>query len=185
MPELFEVFDDRNQPLGYTKERHLVHREGDWHRTAQVYVLNARRELLCNLRHPDKDVFASLWDVCIGGHLAPGETYPEGAVREMGEELGVALQPADLRFVAHVSINGGDAVKGLFDREHAGVFVWQTDRPAEDFEYQREEISRLAFFPLAEVRRNLNAELPAVPFIPLLETYLRILDLVEKKIGNQ
>jgi len=183
MPELFEVFDARNQPLGYVKERTLVHREGDWHRTAQVYVLNARRELLCNLRHPDKDVFASLWDVCIGGHLAPGETYPEGAAREMSEELGVPLRADDLRFVGHVSINGGDAVKGLFDREHAGVFVWRTDRDAEDFDYQREEITRLAFFPLAEVRRNLSSANPEVPFIPLTETYLRILDLVEKKIG--
>jgi isopentenyldiphosphate isomerase len=183
MPELFEVFDARNQPLGHVKERNLVHREGDWHRTAQVYVLNAKRELLCNLRHPDKDVFASLWDVCIGGHLAPGETYAEGAVREMGEELGVSLRAGDLLFVGDVSIDGGDAVKGLFDREHAGVFVWRTDRHAEDFDYQREEITRLAFFPLAEVRRSLNADSPDVPFIPLRETYLRILDLVEKKIG--
>jgi isopentenyldiphosphate isomerase len=183
MPELFEVFDARNQPMGYVKERNLVHREGDWHRTAQVYVLNARRELLCNLRHPDKDVFASLWDVCIGGHLAPGETYPEGAVRELGEELGVPLRVDDLLFVDNVSIDGGDAVKGLFDREHAGVFVWQTDQNAEDFDYQREEITRLAFFPLAEVRRSLSISNPDMRFIPLRETYLRILDLVEKKVG--
>jgi isopentenyldiphosphate isomerase len=183
MSELFEVFDDGNHPLGYVKERHLVHREGDWHRTAQVYVLNPQRELLCNLRHPDKDVFASLWDVCIGGHLAPGETYVDGAVREMGEELDVSLQAGDLSFVGNVSINGGDAVKGLFDREHAGVFVWRTDRPAEDFNYQWEEITRLAFFPLSAVRRNLSVAVPDVPFIPLRETYLRILDLVERKIG--
>ena len=182
MPELFEIFDANNQPLGYIKERHLVHQEGDWHRTAQVYVLNAQLELLCNLRHPDKDVFASLWDVCIGGHLAPGETYPEGAVREMGEELGVALQVSKLLFVGNVSINGGDVVKQLFDREHAGIFVWQTDRSAEDFNFQREEITRLAFFPLSAVRRNLSVDIPDVPFIPLRETYLRILDLVEKKI---
>ncbi len=183
MPELFEIFDAQNQPLGYVKERNLVHRDGDWHRTAQVYVLNARRELLCNLRHPDKDVFASLWDVCIGGHLAPGETYPEGAVREMGEELGVSLQPGDLVFVGNVSINGGDAVKGLVDREHAGVFVWQTDRQADNFNYQREEITRLAFFSLETVRRSLSVDTPNRSFIPLRETYLRILDLVEKTIG--
>jgi hypothetical protein len=101
----------------------------------------------------------------------------------MGEELGVPLQAGDLSFVGNVSINGGDAVKGLFDREHAGVFVWRTDRPAEDFNYQREEITRLAFFPLSAVRRNLDVGDPDVPFIPLRETYLRILDLVERKIG--
>lgn len=183
MAELFDVFDPENRPLGYTKERRLVHQAGDWHRTAQVYVLNARHELLCNLRHPDKDVFASLWDVCIGGHLAPGESYLAGAVREMGEELGVALQPGHLLFVGNVSINGGDAIKGLFDREHAGVFVWQTDREAEDFDYQREEITRLEFFPLEVVRQNLSSGHPDIPFIPLEETYLRILAMVEKRIG--
>ena len=182
MPELFELFDPENQPLGYTKERRLVHEDGDWHRTAQVYVVNARHELLCNLRHPGKDVFASLWDVCIGGHLAPGETYMEGAVREMGEELGVALRPDDLYFVGYVSINGGDAVKGLYDREHAGVFVWRTTRQAEEFDYQQEEITQLAFFTLDEVRRHLSADQPEVAFIPLRETYLQILKMVERTL---
>jgi isopentenyldiphosphate isomerase len=179
MPELLEIFDPENHPLNYTKERRLVHQDGDWHRTAQVYVVNAQHELLCNLRHPDKDVFASLWDISIGGHLSPGETYTEGAVREMGEELAVTLQPDDLRFIGFVSINGGDAVKGLYDREHAGIFVWRTDRPAEDFRYQEDEITCLAFFSLDEVRHHLSVDQPAVSFIPLKKTYLQILEMVE------
>ncbi len=95
---------------------------------------------------PIKMYLLSFWDVSIGGHLSPGETYTEGAVREMWEELAVTLQPDDLSFIGFVSINGGDVVKGLYDREHAGIFVWRTERPAEDFRYQEDEITRLAFF---------------------------------------
>src|SRR6476619_3178756 len=98
MKEYLEIFDEQNRPLNQQLLRREVHQLGHWHRTAQIYVLNHRNELLCNLRHASKDLFPLLWDVSIGGHLEPGETYQNCAVRELGEELGVKVKAEDLIF---------------------------------------------------------------------------------------
>lgn len=37
MPEYLELFDEYNQPLQSTNLRRQVHKEGNWHRTAQEY----------------------------------------------------------------------------------------------------------------------------------------------------
>ncbi len=181
MPELLEVFDQQNHSLGITKNRRLVHEDGDWHRTAQVYVLNERRDVLCNLRHPCKDVFPSLWDISIGGHLSPGETYEDCAYREMEEELGVAIRPNTLYYLGAIAIDGADKINGLIDREHAAIFMWRTTQKAGEFSFQSDEISELRFFPLAVVRRNLQSDYPEIPFIPLREKFLQILTLIEEQ----
>src|SRR5213080_4686005 len=52
------------------------------HRATYVLVFNRRGELFVHLRSPHKDVFPGHWDVAIGGVLAAGESFDEGARRE-------------------------------------------------------------------------------------------------------
>lgn len=140
-------------------------------------MLNQQGELLCNLRHPSKDVFSSLWDVNIGGHLDPHESYEACAIRELQEELGVAVSPDELYFMGVVSVDGWDAIRQLYDREHAGVFVWQTDLFLSDFRFQTDEINALRFWPLPEVKNLLQHPHFSFPFVPL-EAYLTLLDQI-------
>lgn len=179
MKEFLELFDAQNQPLNKQLLRRTVHEQGHWHRTAQVYVLNQHRELLCNLRHPSKDLFPLLWDVSIGGHLEPGETYAACAQRELAEELGLNVNPENLQYLTTTSIDGQDAKAQLLDREHAGIFVYETALALPAFQFQKEEIVEIRFFSLAEVKRNLRKAQPEIPFIPLQEHYLSNLALIE------
>jgi isopentenyldiphosphate isomerase len=59
------------------------------HRSTYVLVFNRRGELFIHLRTATKDVYPSHWDVCVGGVVAAGESFDEGAARELKEELGV------------------------------------------------------------------------------------------------
>jgi isopentenyldiphosphate isomerase len=183
MPEYLEVFDEYNQSLQSTKLRRLIHEEGNWHRTAQVYVLNDRNELLCNLRSPLKDVFPLLWDVSIGGHLEPGETYVACAHRELAEELGILVEPSAVHFVSQIKIDGKDEIAQLIDREHAGIFVYKTTLPAQAFNYQQEEIVELRYFPLPVVKQNLLSATPEISFIPLQKQFLETIRMVEDYLG--
>lgn len=88
MEERFETFDDAGRRTGLVP-RSEVHRLGLWHRSAHVFVFNSRGDLLVQKRAPDKDLYADLWDYSVGEHLKPGESFDEGAIRGMSEELGV------------------------------------------------------------------------------------------------
>ena len=84
--ELFDLYDENNKPLGITKERSLVHKDGDWHRTAHIYIINKQGQFLVHLRSAQIDFCANCWDACFGGHVASGLNYEQTAVQELEEE---------------------------------------------------------------------------------------------------
>lgn len=183
MKEFLELFDAQNRSLNQQLLRRQVHEQGHWHRTSQVYVLNNQNELLCNLRHPSKDLFPKLWDVSIGGHLEPGENYETCALRELSEELGITAEPEKLSFLATVKVDGADEIAGLTDREHVGIFLYQTSLPLSEFNFQREEITELQYLSLETVEANLRSSHPKFNFIPLQEHYLANLEMVRRHVG--
>lgn len=182
MKEFLEIFDAQNLPLNQQFLRRQVHEAGHWHRTAQVYVLNQENELLCNLRHPSKDLFPQLWDVSIGGHLEPEESYEICALRELGEELGIEADPEKLTFLATVKVDGADMNAGLIDREHVGVYLYQTDLSLTEFNFQKEEITELRYLALEKVEAELRAIHPEFQFIPLQENYLANLAMIREHL---
>jgi len=88
MEEQFDIYNAQGQWLG-TKDRSQVHRDGDWHKSAQVFLYHSDGRLLLHQRAHDKDLYAGLWDHSVGEHLQPGEDYPTGAMRGVNEELGL------------------------------------------------------------------------------------------------
>ena len=176
--EYFELFDERNLPRWQQKPRPEVHRDGDWHRSSCVWVLNEKRELLVNHRHPDKDVFADLWDVSIAGHLRPGENFRESALREVQEELGYQPLSSELVFIDVWRMDGFDIQTRLYDREFAGVFCWKTDLPLSAFIPQEDEISELRYLPLEQVRKELQHPGTGLAYIPMETVFLDILERI-------
>ncbi len=93
--ELFETFDDDGRPLGLVP-RSEVHRHGLWHRASNVFLFDRDERLYLQRRAAGKDVWPNAWDLSVGEHLQPGETFEQAAHRGLAEELavhGVALTP--------------------------------------------------------------------------------------------
>jgi isopentenyldiphosphate isomerase len=84
--ELFDVVDDNDVPVGRAP-RSEVHRRGLKHRAVHVLIFNRRGEVFLQKRSRRKDCFPGTWDSSASGHLAPGESYDAGALREIEEEL--------------------------------------------------------------------------------------------------
>src|SRR5262249_25802812 len=93
--ELVDVIDDAGRTVGATT-RGEVRARGLPHRCVYVLVFNQQGELFIHLRTPTKDVYPSHWDVTVGGVLAAGESFAEGARRELAEELGIDAEPDPL-----------------------------------------------------------------------------------------
>lgn len=161
--ELIFTVDENNQPIE-PLERHAAHKQGVWHRTTDIAVVNSKNEILCHKRSILKDTGPGLWDACFGGHMAPGTEAVDGAVIELGEESGLIVKPADLEFagtVPHIQAN---------NKEFRYLFVYRWDGPFSDLKLEEDEVSEVKWVPIDVVRSNRenSAEWSTMPFLEML-----------------
>ena len=87
--ELVIHVDEADQPLGVTA-RGSMQRQRLIPRCSFIFVFNSTGQLCVHQRAAHKRLYPGAWDVAAGGVVAAGETYLEGATRELWEELGVS-----------------------------------------------------------------------------------------------
>ncbi len=138
--EQFDVVDEQDRVLRQAS-RHDVHKNGWRHRAVHIFVFNRAGDLFLQKRSRWKDVHPLTWDSSAAGHLNAGDDYPETALREVHEELGVHVDRVELLArIAACAMTGWEFVH-LFRAEHEGPFHLP---PA--------EIETGAFFPVPIIR---------------------------------
>ncbi|HEU5163450.1 MAG TPA: NUDIX domain-containing protein [Thermoanaerobaculia bacterium] len=98
--ELIDVLLPDGTPAGIRKTKDEIHRDGDWHRSVHVWIMTPERQLLLQRRSLEKENHPGLWDVSAAGHLSAGEDSISAAVREVEEEIGLSVAPAEFRYLA-------------------------------------------------------------------------------------
>ena len=107
----FDIFTDKGTPTGEQKQRGLVHRDRDWHRSVHVWLVDsAKQHVLLQKRSSSKDTFPDRWDISAAGHVEAGMGSRATAVRELAEELGVVCEPNELAF--HFTVPAEQAAMG-------------------------------------------------------------------------
>ncbi len=92
MPEeIFDVVNERDEVID-RQPRSEVHRLGLKHRAVHVLVFNLRGETFLQKRSMTKDREPGKWDSSTSGHVDSGEDYDACAVRELREEIGLAVK---------------------------------------------------------------------------------------------
>ena len=166
--ELWDVTDADGHPIGIT------HRRGDpdfpagrFHIVASICLVRGDGRVLMTRRALIKD-YPLMWEFPAGSVLS-GETSAEGAVRELHEEAGVAVEVTQLAVVGRVVEE-----TALFDLYAAQV---PGDPPVV---LDPEEVCESAWVPFAEALRRGAAGKMADPWVPRLEQLgSRLAELVE------
>jgi len=117
------VLTPDGRPTGKTKPKDAIHRHGDWHRAAHVWVIAPDGRILLQRRSLRKENNPGLWDVSAAGHLSAGESASEAAVRETFEELGLRIAPDDLRFLTTLRESCVLNNNTYYDNEFHEIFV--------------------------------------------------------------
>ena len=119
--ELFQTYHEDGRPAGLVP-RSVVHQRGLWHRAVHVLVFDGAARLLLQQRAQAKDIGAGLWDLSVGEHLQPGESWAAAAHRGLHEELAIrAEQLEPLGTEQRVKLD--DAGRGIHDWEIQRTFV--------------------------------------------------------------
>ncbi len=89
-PELAEYLDGRDRPLGIMPLSE-VHRQSLFHRSVLILVYNPQGKVYLQKRAASKSLYPGRYDVSASGHVQAGESRLEAAIRELDEELGIAV----------------------------------------------------------------------------------------------
>lgn len=171
--ELFDVLNENGNPTGKTKLRSDVHRDGDWHRSAHVWIMNSKGEVLIQKRSPNKDSHPNMWDISCAGHVTAGDDAITTATKELKEELGLEIPSEKIEHLLTVKsksvTNGGTFI----NNEIQEVFLIKMDIDVKKLQIQKEELSDVKFAKLEDLD-NMPDFLKHPEETEMLATYLKI-----------
>lgn len=134
-----------NRSLGRVLRKDLFRSPGGF-RTVHVLVLNHAGELLLQQLPEHQKRHPLAWGSSVAGYLFAGESYLEGAVRRVGQELGIEAPSLRRCGIIKVDDLGHDKFVGVCQLEAEGPFI-----------IDPEHIREIAFFKLEDLAAQLSA----------------------------
>ena len=155
--EYLDILDENGQLTGQQKPRSEVHRDGDWHRSAHIWIINSKQELLIQKRSAIKDSHPNQWDISSTGHVQGGDDYLTSALRELEEELGLVAEKEALEslgiFKDEAVTNNGTFINKQFNE----VFLIEMDLDVAELKLQEEEVAEVKFVPFTELEKIIES----------------------------
>ena len=163
MIEQIDVLVPDGKPAGIRKPKDEIHRDGDLHRAAHVWIIATDGRILLQRRSLRKE-------------NNPGESAIDAAVRETQEELGLTIVPAELEFVASLQeksvLNDGKYI----DNEIHEIFLVRRDVDVASLALDPEEVAEVKW--VDQLR-------PDATFVPHAEEYALLSRLVREDVQRR
>ena len=155
--ELIDIFDENNNPTGVIKEKYEAHEEELFHRTAHIWIINNKNELLLQKRSAKKKSEPNCWDISGAGHINAGESVIEGALRELSEELGVITEEKNLEYIATIK-----STKNPKNLEFQYVYLLRTEMKIEEYVFKDEEVSEVKYVYYKNLEKMVENRIPGL-----------------------
>jgi isopentenyl-diphosphate delta-isomerase len=130
------------------KNRH-EEKQMDLYRVSGLWITNSKGEILLARRAYNKLHSPGAWGPAVAGTVEEGETYESNIKKETKEELGL-----DLELKKNVKV-----LRKSKERKHNFFCQWFTaniDVPAEEINFQKEEIAEVKWFTEKEIIDMVN-----------------------------
>jgi len=162
--EIVVIVDEHNNVVGAAPRREMRAQRLP-HRSTYILVFNSQGALYVQKRTMTKDVFPGYYDPAAGGVVLAGESYEEGARRELYEEMGIRDVPLAPLFTFYFTDEHTCVWGSVFSCVYDGEVVLQV-----------EEVESGEFVPLDEILQRAHT----APYTPdgmyVLRRYLNLVD---------
>lgn len=151
--EILDLVDANDQIIGtINRSRYdeMLEQELGYLRAGEVFIRNNKGQLWIPRRTMNKKIAPGGLDYSMGGHIGAGETYEQGVVREIEEELGLSLTPQDLKFITKFPPAASPYFRALY--------LYETDSVPN---YNRDDFTEYYWLTPAELLEQLEAVEPA------------------------
>ena len=170
--EIVDQVDEEDNLIGECLKSEC-HRKGLWHRIAVVFVFNKIGELLIQKRGPNVRR-PNLFSSSAAGHLHKGDSYEDGAKRELFEELGIK---APIRLIDKFNKVDEKYPDGQIEREHYALYICHYDG---EIKILKEELISAVYYPIDKIKQMIQENKDQ--FTPdFLEEFRHYLDWKNKK----
>jgi 8-oxo-dGTP pyrophosphatase MutT (NUDIX family) len=164
--EIWDVYDENRDATGRTHRRGDLLASGDYHLVVHVWIMNSNGEFLITQRAPNKG-YSLMWE-CTGGSAISGDDSLTAAIREVKEEVGLALAPK----------NGVCMLTQRRRNDFCDIWLFRQDFEISEVVLQQDETVDARWASPGEIRK-MTAEREFVAFDYLDELFTKSQDLLE------
>ena len=146
--EWFPLIDEEGHVVGKATRPYCHGGSMALHPVVHLHLTDAEGRVYLQKRSMKKDIAPGLWDTAVGGHVDWGETLQEALVREAREELGLHIDPQQVRFLFQY------IWQSQRERELVTAFCLQADgmQPQPD----HDEVDEGRFFTIGELTSGIG-----------------------------
>lgn len=177
--EFIDVLDENGNKTGIVRNRKLIYKNGDWHKTVHVWLLNDNNELLIQKRAKDKETFPNLWAISIAGHVITSEDSVQAAQREIREEIGLNISTENLIYM--FSIKRNQPYKNGYLNVLDDIYLLKYNLDVDSAKLQKEELSDIKFINYKEFEKRLTEKDPT--FVPYTEEHELLFKYLKEKLN--
>ena len=171
--EMVDIYNpDTMKKTGEIIDKLAAHRLGIWHSSIHLVIINKNKtKALFQKRANNKDLYPSMWDISVGGHIMSKESDKEAVKRELKEELGLDFDNFEFikKYREELNNNGVDS------KEIVSLFIMYLDDNADKFKLQKDEVGDIKWLTKIEIEKLIKDR----KVIPHTEEYNLLRDILK------
>ncbi|MCB2354219.1 NUDIX hydrolase [Clostridium estertheticum] len=148
--ELWDILDENGEKTGRTGERGKPMGQDEYHLVVQVWIKNRHGEFLITKRTPNKTILPNMWETTCGSAII-GDDSLKAVLREVKEEIGINLSPANGKFLFRLK-------RQHFDfPDFVDVWLFKEEVDMTEVIYQPEEVCGAKWATLNQIQSMIES----------------------------
>lgn len=160
--EYIDLIDEDDNVLSKVNRKEVIEKNL-LHRVAIVLVFNSKGEMLIIKRTKIKDNFPSYYAFGAGGIVSSGESYKEGAMRELEEELGIKNVKVKFLFNNKYITKKTKVIQKIYSCIYDGKL-----------KLQKEEVKKVFFMAIDKINEFMKKEKFCPDLYSVFQKYLKL-----------